>query len=318
MAGKVRGARARRVRGWSAGVLAAVALATVAAVPGAVAAPAATGGGQGGGPGGGPPDPAPGGPQRPYEPDVPGPHNVDGLAVEVTPDGGTPEGVRAAFDRTSRAEPAGPPAAPRRFVFLFDASLDVHPEDFPVCGRAVVEREGTGGCPEGSVVGRGTSHLYPEGTTEVVAVNTRYADGTRGALVVIPASGVILELTWERVTRPYRERGYHWALDEIVPPDGRPPQERAGTRRFQLEWGASRVADGDRGGNGGGGERASFLTHRGPAGERLRFGLWSLFVTGQIALPEARATRTEPENGAVSVGGATMWSRSPLEAGRMR
>ncbi|MGW7520207.1 hypothetical protein ACWGJ2_31970 [Streptomyces sp. NPDC054796] len=307
MAGKVRGARGRRIRGW-AGVLAAVALAT-AVVPGAVAAT-----------GGGPPDPAPGGPQRPYEPDVPGPRNVDGLAVEVTPDGGTPKGVRAAFDRTSRAEPAGPPAAARRFVFLFDASLDVHPEDFPVCGRAVVEREGTGGCPEGSVVGRGASHLYPEGTAEVVAVNTRYADGTRGALVVIPASGAILELTWERVTRPYRERGYHWALDEIVPPDGRPPQERVGTRRFQLEWGASRVADGDGDGNGGGdgGERASFLTRRGPEGERLRFGLWSLFVTGQIALPEARATWTEPENGAMSVGGATMWSRSPSEAGRVR
>ncbi|MEV6168756.1 hypothetical protein AB0L99_11100 [Streptomyces sp. NPDC051954] len=221
--------------------------------------------------GGGPPDPAPGGPQRPYEPDVSGPRNIDSLTVGVDGDGGA--GVRVAFDRTSRAEPAGPPAAPRRFVFLFDESLDFHPRDFPVCARAVIETNGPAACPDGSQVGRGTSHLHPEGTADVYAFNARHANGLRGALVVIPASNTILELTWEKVTRPYRERGYRWALDEIVPPSPLPPEQRVGTRRFELTWGATHGT-------------ASFATVRKDDG-KFRFGLWSEFVTGQVVLPEA-------------------------------
>ncbi|MBZ9642321.1 hypothetical protein [Streptomyces sp. PSKA30] len=218
-----------------------------------------------------PPDPTPGGPERPYERDVAGPRNVDSLSVAVTGDGG--DGVRVAFDRTSRAEPAGPPAAPRRFVFLFDESLRFHPDDFPVCARSTIEQAGTAACPEGSQVGRGTSHLYPEGTADVYAFNTRHANGLRGALVVIPASDTILELTWEKVTKPYRDRGYRWALDEIVPPTPVPPEQRVGTRRFELAWGATHGP-------------ASFATLTGAKHEKLRFGLWSEFVTGQVILPE--------------------------------
>lgn len=141
-----------------------------------------------------PPDPAPGGPQRPYEPDVPGPRNIDALAATVTPDGATARGVRVAFDRTSRSETGGAPAGARRFVFLFDDSIRFRPESFPVCARSVIEEKGVTACPEGSRVGRGTSHVYPEGTAEVLAFNTRYANGSRGALVVIPASRTVLEL----------------------------------------------------------------------------------------------------------------------------
>ncbi|MBA2805968.1 hypothetical protein E0500_000390 [Streptomyces sp. KM273126] len=169
------------------------------------------------------PDPAPGGPQRPYEPDVTGPRNIDTLSATITPDGGsthggTARGVHVAFDRTSRAEPAGPPAAARRFVFLFDASLRFRPDAFPTCTRTTIEQHGVHACPQGSRIGRGTSHTYPEGTAEVYAFNTRHPGGTRGALVVIPAGGTVLELTWERVTPHYQRAGYRWALDEILPP----------------------------------------------------------------------------------------------------
>ncbi|MFD3523570.1 hypothetical protein [Streptomyces sp. NPDC058653] len=229
-------------------------------------------------PHGGPPsDPAPGGPQRPYEPDVPGPRNIDSLSATVTPDGGTKRGVRVGFDRTSRSDEGGAPAGARRFVFLFDESLDFRPEAFPVCARKVIEAEGVDACPEGSRVGRGTSHVYPEGTAEVFAFNTRHANGLRGALVVIPESNALLELTWERVTPEYRESGYEWALDEIVPVSAVPPEDRAGTLRFELEWGAAREV---------GGREVSFAELSGDRDERLRFGLWSSFVTGQIALPE--------------------------------
>ncbi|WP_328770871.1 hypothetical protein [Streptomyces sp. NBC_00286] len=229
-----------------------------------------------------PPDPAPGGPQRPYEPDVPGPRNIDGLAGEVTSDGGTSgKGVLVGFDRTSRAEPEGPPAAARRFVFLFDEALGFRPDAFPTCARATVESGGVDACPADSLVGRGTSHLYPEGTAEVYAVNTRHPNGMRGALVVIPANNTILELTWEPVTAPYRHLGYRWALDEIIPPSPTPPEQRVGTRRFELTWGATRRV-GDR--------TVSFAETKAKQGDELRFGLWSEFVTGQVALPQATAT----------------------------
>jgi hypothetical protein len=240
-----------------------------AALAGIAATPAPAGEGT-------PPDPTPGGPQRPYEPDVTGPRNIDSLAAEVAGDGGA--GVRVKFDRTSRADPPGPPAAPRRFVFLFDEALRFHPADFPVCARAAIEQGGTAACPEGSLVGKGTSHLYPEGTAEVYAFNTRHTNGLRGALVVIPANNTVLELTWEKVTKPYRERGYHWALDEIVPPTPTPPEQRVGTRRFELAWGAAH-------------QGSSYATLTDRTSDVLRVGLWSEFVTGQTVLPE---TKTQP------------------------
>ncbi|MBC9726570.1 hypothetical protein [Streptomyces sp. TRM68367] len=195
-----------------------------------------------------------------------GPRNVDFLEAGVDRDGRA--GVRVAFDRRSRAEPAGPPAGPRRFVFLFGEALRFHPAAFPVCARETVERSGVPACPEGSLVGRGTSHLHPEGTADVYAVNARHANGLRGALVVIPASGTILELTWEKVTRPYRDRGYRWAFDEIVPPSDVAPGQRVGTRRFELTWGATHGPH-------------SFATLAGAPRGKLRFGLWSEFVTAR-------------------------------------
>ncbi|MFC9425900.1 hypothetical protein [Streptomyces sp. NPDC056987] len=251
----------------------AVAPATGAALPAGGAVAPATGAAAGSVP---PPDPAPGGPQRPYEPDVPGPENLDSLTARVSSDGATPRGVRVAFDRVSRTESGGPPAAARRFVFLFDASLGFRPDAFPRCARPVIEERGPAACPEGSLVGRGTSHAYPAGTAEVLAFNTRHPGGARGALVVIPATGAILELTWERVTGPYRQQGYGWALDEILPPTAVPPGERVGTSRFELEWGAVRRT---------GGRTVSFAETSARPGGTLRIGLWSSFVTGQVALP---------------------------------
>lgn len=230
-----------------------------------------------------PPDPAPGGPQRPYEPDVPGPRNIDSLSVAITPDGGTRNGVRIAFDRTSRAEPQGAPAAARRFVFLFDRSISFRPASFPTCARTTIEQEGVGACTAASRIGTGTSHLYPEGTAEVLVFNTVHPSGLRGALVVIPDSNVLLELTWERVTEPYRQLGYRWALDEIVPPSPTPPQERVGTRRFQIAFGAKlQTADG---------RVVSFARTTAERGSVLRTGLWSEFVTGQVALPQTTSVR---------------------------
>ncbi|MER6091047.1 hypothetical protein [Streptomyces bluensis] len=229
------------------------------------------------------PDPAPGGPHRPYEPDVTGPRNIDTLSAAITPDGGTAHGVQVAFDRTSRAEPAGPPAAARRFVFLFDASLRLRPDSFPTCARTTIEQHGVHACPQGSRIGRGTSHLYPEGTAEVYAFNARHPGGTRGALVVIPAGGTILELTWERVTPHYQRAGYRWALDEILPPTATPPDQRVGTRRFELTWGATRRT--------GEGRPVSFAETTARPGAALGIGLWSEFVTGQTVLPETTAVR---------------------------
>ncbi|GGJ77815.1 hypothetical protein GCM10011583_06520 [Streptomyces camponoticapitis] len=40
-----------------------------------------------------------------------------------------------------------------------------------------------------------------------------------------PDSDALLELTWERVTPGYRERGCEWALDEIPPVSAAPPRD---------------------------------------------------------------------------------------------
>ncbi|RBM18565.1 hypothetical protein [Streptomyces sp. PT12] len=134
----------------------------------------------------------------------------------------------------------------------------------------------------------------PEATTvDVHVLNARHDNGMRGALVAIPEIGSLLELTWEPVTRAYRERGYRWALDEILPPSDTPPEERLGTVRFEIDFGATRQV---------GGRTVSFAELTGRAGGHpgghpaaaLRLGQWAEFVTGQIGLAEIRGTQTRP------------------------
>ncbi|WP_326794746.1 hypothetical protein OG946_03805 [Streptomyces sp. NBC_01808] len=221
-----------------------------------------------------PPDPAPGGPQRPYEPDVEGTDNIDTLDVTATR--GPGRSVTVAFDRRSRAAEGTTPAGARRFVFLFDRSVSFRPDSFPTCARAVVEADGVAACPPGSLVGEGLG-TWPDGSEhDVSVVNTR-VDGTPGVLVVIPGVGSILEQTFERIRDPYYG-DYGWAADEILPPSPVPPGERAGTTRFQLSFGATRED---------GGRTVGFVETTARPGDKLRFGLWSEFVTGQVVLPTA-------------------------------
>ncbi|WP_407563636.1 hypothetical protein [Streptomyces sp. 184] len=249
--------------------LAAVLAAAAALTPLAQATPSAA-----------PPDPAPGGPQRPYEPDVEGTANVDTLDVTATR--GPGRSVTVAFDRRSRAAEGAVPAGARRFVFLFDRSVSFRPESFPTCARAVVEADGVAACPPGSLVGEGLGN-WPDGSEhEVAVVNSRVAGGP-GVLVVIPGLDTILEQTFERVRAPYRGE-FRWAADEIVPPGAVPPGQRAGTTRFQLSFGATRE---DRG------RTVGFVETTARTGDELRFGLWSEFVTGQVVLPTATA-RVQP------------------------
>ncbi|GAA2578658.1 hypothetical protein SMC26_37095 [Actinomadura fulvescens] len=219
-----------------------------------------------------PPDPAPGGPQRPYEADVAGPDNLDTLTAAVTPDAG--RSVTVELDRRSRTASGVMSAAARRFVFLFDRSLTLNPDAFPVCARTVIEASGPGACPGGSRVGGGVGTSFGGQETEVLVFNTRIGR-LRGVLVVFPASGVILEQTLERAAAPYRG-SYRWALDEIIPPNATPPGQRAGNARFRLWFGATRMERG---------RAVGFVERRHPA-KVLRFGLWSEFVTGQVVLPQ--------------------------------
>ncbi|MEU6799021.1 hypothetical protein ABZ907_45635 [Nonomuraea wenchangensis] len=224
-----------------------------------------------------PSDPAPGGPQRPYEPDVEGTKNLDSLSVTATRGAG--RSVTIAFDRRSRAETGQVPAGARRFVFLFDRSVSFNPGAFPTCARAVIEQRGVEACPEGSRIGGGQGQTADGRTQEVHAVNTRLGREP-GLLVVIPDTGVILEQTLERVSDPYR-RDYRWAWDEILPPTSVPPQDRAGTTRFQLSFGATTEHKG---------RTVGFAETTAKPGDRLSFGLWSEFVTGQVILPTDRTT----------------------------
>ena len=216
-----------------------------------------------------PADPAPGGPQRPYAADVPGPRNLDGLTVTGSRERG---GVAVTFDRTSRTAGNTVPAAARRFVFLFDRSLDFHLDRFPTCASATLAAGGLQACPPGAVVGDGVATAFGGAQNDVAAVNTRYADGSRGVIVYIPATGVVLEQTLERVTGHYRH-DYGWALDEIFPITAVPPQDRPGTVRFTLTLGS--------------GNAAGLLTRRGHD-RSFKAGLWSEFVTGQAVLLEDR------------------------------
>ena len=119
---------------------------------------------------------------------VPGPRNVDGLAGEITSDGGTSgKGVLVGFDRTSRAESEGPPAAAAASCSSSttrSASARTPSDLRPYDGRVGRRRR----VPRGRAGRTRDRHLYPDGTAEVYAVNTRHPNGMRGALVVIPAT----------------------------------------------------------------------------------------------------------------------------------
>ncbi|MEX5638116.1 hypothetical protein, partial [Parafrankia sp. FMc2] len=224
----------------------------------------------------GAPDPAPAGPQRPAEATVGGPENVDGLQVSVAR-AGSPAGVEVTFDRTSRTADGSPvPAAARRFVFLFDEKLRFNPSAFPTCSRETVDTHGVEACPAGSRVGSAQAS-YPDGSqASAVAVNSRVA-GRAGVVLAFPSTGAVLEQTLEPVSAPYRGR-YRWALDELLPPTSTPPQDRPGTTRFVITFGAVTSA---------GGRPVSYVDSTDPRGVH-RFGLWSEFVTGQVLVPADR------------------------------
>lgn len=227
------------------------------------------------------PPPTPGGPVPPSEPPVAGPVNLDQLEVSVRPDG-TRDGVEVLFDRTSRTASGEKPAAAAQFVFLFDKSIRFHPERFPTCGRATFETGGPAACPPGSRVGSGIADFHPSGSTEVAVFNTRYPNGLRGVLITLPATGQLLENTFEPVSGPYRG-DYRWGSDEILPPSPVPPGERGATTRFRVSFGAVITSDG---------RTHSFLESDARPGRPLTFGLWSRFVTGQVILPTDRTMVT--------------------------
>ncbi|MGP4019926.1 hypothetical protein [Saccharopolyspora sp. 5N708] len=226
------------------------------------------------------PVPTPDGPTPPDEPIVEGPVNIDSIAVSVRPDGGSPLGIEIGFDRTSRTESGAKPAPANRFVFLFDKSIRFNPEKFPTCARADFEAGGPDACPPGSKVGSGQAVIYPDTSAEVAVFNTRYDNGMRGVLITIPATGAVLENTFETVVDPYRA-DYRWASDELLP-SPLPPLERSATTRFQVSFGATTSdATGTH----------SFVESFAPPRHELRFGVWSRFVTGQVVVPTARADR---------------------------
>jgi hypothetical protein len=225
-----------------------------------------------------PPHPAPFGPQRPYEPDAPGPINIEGGAVAVTDDGaGSRHGVELRFDTYRYTESGEKPAAPREFVFLFDDSVRFNPYAFPTCSRSTIESGGIAACPPGSRVGGGEAALYGGGTAEVAVFNTAFRNGMRGVLITIPATGAILDNTLEPVVGDYREN-YRWGLHEIIQPDGLPPEERGSTSTFSVSFGA--VWHG-----------RSFVVSTERQGRPLDFGVWSHYVTGQVTLTEGRSPR---------------------------
>ncbi|MCT2586671.1 hypothetical protein [Actinophytocola gossypii] len=223
------------------------------------------------------PHPAPHGPQRPYEPDVPGPVNYEGGDATVTRDGGSRLGVEISFDTHRYTDTGEKPAAPREFVFLFDRSIRFNTWAFPTCARSTIEAGGIEACPAGSRVGSGRAVMYGGGTAEVAVFNTKYRNGMRGVLITIPATGAILENTLERVTGDYR-RDYRWGLHEIIQPDGTPPTERGSTSEFDITFGATRHG-------------RSFVVSTERPGRELSIGVWSHYVTGQVTLHEGRTPR---------------------------
>ncbi|GAB3813801.1 hypothetical protein [Kribbella italica] len=227
-----------------------------------------------------PADPAPAGAQRPYEAEVAGPRNLDRLDVSVTRQPGTRHGVTVDFDRRSRTAEGITPAGARRFVFLFDPSVSFNLSAFPTCAASVLRAGGPQACPAGAQVGGGASTNLQGVETPVYLLNTRFDNGEFGLLVSIPSTGVVLEQTLEKVSGPYRG-DYRYAFDEIILPTATPPQNRAGTSRFQLSFGATREVTGP----GGRTRSVSLVESRASSYRPLEFGLWSQFVTGQTILP---------------------------------
>ena len=103
------------------------------------------------------PHPAPFGPQRPDEPTVPGPDNIESGTAYVERLGA---GVSVTFDGHRATTTGEKPAAPREFVFLFDNSIRFNPLAFPTCSRAQLAASA---CPPGSKVGGGHAVFYPRG-----------------------------------------------------------------------------------------------------------------------------------------------------------
>ncbi|WP_221639362.1 hypothetical protein [Nocardia bhagyanarayanae] len=203
--------------------------------------------------------------------------------MSVYPSPGTLTGVSVHFDRASRTETGQKPAAANQFVFLFDRSIRPNPHRFPSCSRAVLATNGVAACPAGSKVGTGVADFYPEGRVQVVVFNTVHPSGESGVLITIPATGAILENTFEPVADAYRGE-YGWGSDELLP-SPLPPDQRGATVRFQVSFGATYT---DEHGT------HSYLESFALPGQQLRFGLWSRFVTGQTILPTATAPRPLP------------------------
>jgi hypothetical protein len=204
---------------------------------------------------------------------VPGPATVEDGTATVTRLG---DGVAVTFDgRRTTSPPGQKPAAPREFVFLFDNSITFHPFAFPTCTRTQLAASA---CPPGSVVGTGRAEFYPAGAADVVVHNTKFANGMRGVLITIPATGTVLDNTLEPVVGSYQHR-YTWGLHEIVPPDALPPAERGSTTRFAVTFGATW-------------QGRDFVTSSARPGRQVNLGIWSHYVTGQKTLFEGTTPRS--------------------------
>ncbi|WP_228713594.1 hypothetical protein [Prauserella endophytica] len=93
----------------------------------------------------------------------------------------------------------------------------------------------------------------------------------------IPATGAILENTFEQVVGDYRE-DYRWGLNEIVPPNDIPPQDRASTSEFAVTFGGVHKG-------------RSYVQSLARPGAEVSAGVWSEYVTGQVTLNEGTTIR---------------------------
>ncbi|CAM4189551.1 hypothetical protein KIPE111705_44340 [Kibdelosporangium persicum] len=212
------------------------------------------------------PHPAPLGPERPYEATVPGPDNFESGTAYVERLG---TGISVTFDGHRSTATGEKPAAPREFVFLFDNSIRFDLTAFPTCSR---EQFAASACPPGSKVGAGHARFYPTGTADVAVYNTKFANGMRGVLITIPATGAVFENTLEPVVGRY-QRDYTWGLHEIIQPDNTPPAQRGSTTSFLVTFGATWQGE-------------DFVKSHARPGKELHLGVWSHYVTGQRTLKE--------------------------------
>ncbi|WP_419998918.1 hypothetical protein [Streptomyces boninensis] len=233
------------------------------------------------------PDPAPHGPQRPYEDQVDGPRNADGLSAAISAVPEVRGGVRVRFERTSAAA-SGPeerPAPVRRFVIMFDKSVRLNTWAFPACDLEALRADGPSACPEASRIGGGEYVPWtppsrpPSDSAEVFVFNGRSAG--RPALYVWTA-GTTLVQTVENVVGGYRKH-LGTGLDEILPVSATPPLERAVSAKFVLDFGATTTVHG---------RPVSFLSTTPRPQKPYRFGYWTEFVTGQRQLTTAGAHLT--------------------------